>query len=101
MERFVIISKGLQPLTVITKHSILDAAAAQDLLLDTTSHDGSMTDDVMSNYGLHQLIQEPTRELTIFFYRPNFHLSIKFSHGIKSPFIFTYKLSSSDSLSKI
>ena len=30
MERFVIIVNGCQPLTVITKHSILDVAAALD-----------------------------------------------------------------------
>ena len=28
MERFVIIGKGWKPLTIITKHSILDVAAA-------------------------------------------------------------------------
>ena len=30
MERFVIIVNGFQPLTIITKRSILDAAAALD-----------------------------------------------------------------------
>ena len=30
MERFVIIVNGFQPLTIITKHSILDGAAALD-----------------------------------------------------------------------
>ena len=30
MERFVIIVNGFQPLTIITKHSILDVAAALD-----------------------------------------------------------------------
>ena len=30
MERFVIIANGFQPLTIITKHSILDLAAALD-----------------------------------------------------------------------
>ena len=30
MERFVIIINGLQPLTIITKHSILNVAAALD-----------------------------------------------------------------------
>ena len=33
MECFVIIVNGFQPLTIITKHSILDVAAALDLLL--------------------------------------------------------------------
>ena len=33
MECFVIIVKGLQPLTIITKRSILDVAAALDLPL--------------------------------------------------------------------
>ena len=32
MERFVIIVNGFQPLTIITKHSILDVAAALDCL---------------------------------------------------------------------
>ena len=30
MERFVIIANGFQPLTIITKHSILDVATALD-----------------------------------------------------------------------
>ena len=30
MERFVIIGNSFQPLTIITKHSILDVAAALD-----------------------------------------------------------------------
>ena len=30
MERFVIIVNGFQPLTIITKHSIMDVAAALD-----------------------------------------------------------------------
>ena len=30
---------------------------------DITSHEGSMIDAVTSNYGLHQLIQEPTHIL--------------------------------------
>ena len=30
MERFVMIVNGFQPLTIITKHSILDAAAILD-----------------------------------------------------------------------
>ena len=51
---------------------------------DTTSHEGSMIDAVTSNYGLRQLIQES--ELVLFLYRPNFHHSTKFSHGIGSPF---------------
>ena len=33
MEHFVIIVNGPQPLTIITKHSILDVAAAPDLPL--------------------------------------------------------------------
>ena len=33
MERFVIIVNGWKPLTIITKHSILDVAAALDLPL--------------------------------------------------------------------
>ena len=33
MERFVIIVNGCKPLTIITKHSILDVAAALDALL--------------------------------------------------------------------
>ena len=35
MERFVIIVNGFQPLTIITKHSILDVAAALDPPLST------------------------------------------------------------------
>ena len=35
MERFVIIANGFQPLTIITKHSILDFATPLDLLLVT------------------------------------------------------------------
>ena len=46
---------------------------------DITSHEGSMTDAVTSNYGLNQLIQEPTHILKsssscihlIFTYQPN------------------------------
>ena len=37
MERFVIIVNGLQPLTIITKLSILDVAAALDPPLETTT----------------------------------------------------------------
>ena len=37
MERFVIIANGFQPLTIITKHSILDVAAALDPPLHTSS----------------------------------------------------------------
>ena len=36
MERFVIIVNGFQPLTIITKRSILDVAAALDLPLIIT-----------------------------------------------------------------
>ena len=35
MERFMIIVNGFQPLTIITKHSILDVAAALDPPLST------------------------------------------------------------------
>ena len=40
MERFVIIVNGFQPLTIITKHSILDVAAALDppLALQTITY---------------------------------------------------------------
>ena len=49
---------------------------------DITSHEGSMIDAVTSNYGLHQLIQEPTHILNfssswidlIFTSQPNFVL---------------------------
>ena len=37
MERFVIIANGFQPLTIITKHSILDVATALDPPLETFS----------------------------------------------------------------
>ena len=37
MERFVIIANGFQPLTIITKRSILDVAAALDPSLDSVS----------------------------------------------------------------
>ena len=38
---------------------------------DVTSHEGSMTDAVTSNYGLDQLIQEPTHTyLVIFLFSP-------------------------------
>ena len=37
MERFVIIVNGFQPLTIITKRSILDVAAALDPPLATVS----------------------------------------------------------------
>ena len=50
MERFVIIVNGFQPLTIITKCSILDAAAL-DLSLST--------DSVTSQFGLQQIIKEP------------------------------------------
>ena len=36
MEHFVIIVNGFQPLTITTKRSILDVAAALDLSLDIT-----------------------------------------------------------------
>ena len=36
MERFMIIVNGWKPLTIITKHSILDVAAALDLPLIIT-----------------------------------------------------------------
>ena len=37
MKRFVIIVNGFQPLTIITKHSTLDVAAALDPLLSFNS----------------------------------------------------------------
>ena len=37
MKRFVIIVNGWKPLTIITKHSIVDAAAALDPSLDFAS----------------------------------------------------------------
>ena len=68
---------------------------------DTTSHGGSMIDTAMSNYGLCQRIQQPTHILNsssscidlIFTSQPNL--------GIRSPFIFKFKLPSSGSLCKI
>ena len=39
MERFVGIVNGVQPLTIITKRSILDVAAALDPPLNTSSGD--------------------------------------------------------------
>ena len=38
MERFVIIVNGWKPLTIITKHSILDVAAALDPPLETVNY---------------------------------------------------------------
>ena len=38
MECFVIIVNGLKPLTTITKHSILDVAAALDLPLSSQNY---------------------------------------------------------------
>ena len=70
---------------------------------DTTSHEGSIIDAVTSHYGLCQLIQEPTHVLnspsSCVDLKPNF--SPKFSHRIRSPFIFTAKLPSSGSLCRI
>ena len=44
MERFVMIVKGFQPLTIITKRSILDVAAALDPPLNMKfEHDGIET----------------------------------------------------------
>ena len=69
---------------------------------DTTSHKGSMIDAVKIYYGLRQLIQEPTHtSFVLFLNQPNFHLSTKFSHGIRNSFIFTSKLPSSGSFCKI
>ena len=65
MERFVIIVNGFQPLTIITKRSILDVAAVLDpplepyegikIVIDdyddstNTDHDGEITQDQNSN----------------------------------------------------
>ena len=38
MECFIIIVNGFQPLSIITKHSILDVAAALDPLLDISEN---------------------------------------------------------------
>ena len=38
MECFIIIVNGFQPLSIITKHSILDVAAALDPLLNLVYH---------------------------------------------------------------
>ena len=68
-----------------------------------TSHEGSRIEAVTSNYGLHQLIQEPTHILNSSSSCIDliFNLSTKFTHGIRRPFIFPSKLLSSSSLSKI
>ena len=58
MERFVIIVNGFQPLTIITKRSILDVAAALDppliykasleLVLETNTHtNATLTDNIL------------------------------------------------------
>ena len=46
MERFVIIVNGFKPLTIITKHPILDVAAVLDPPLCTVSE----TDDIAVQY---------------------------------------------------
>ena len=66
MERFVIIVNGFQPLTIITKRSILDVAAALDPPLPSSLvHSMSLSDDVLgseskSNYsfGVNQAAEE-------------------------------------------
>ena len=70
---------------------------------DTSSQEGSMLDAVTSNYGLHQLTQEPTHIRNssfsfidlIFTSQPN----LVMESGARV-FIFTWKLPSSGSLCK-
>ena len=68
MERFVIIVNGLQPLTIITKRSILDVAAALDPPLNTK---GDLYDTVSRPY-LKILFS------TIYYRSDNFYLTFLF-----------------------
>ena len=58
MERFVIIVNGVQPLTIITKRSILDVAAALDppLISEGTEKEkiiNSLAVDILRNPGIY------------------------------------------------
>ena len=71
---------------------------------DTTTHEGSMIDSVASNYGLRQLIQEATHIINSFSFCNDLIFTSQsdlVSRGIRSPLIFTSKMSSSGSLCKI
>ena len=59
MERFLIIVNGSKPLTIITKRSILDVAAALDPPLKTATEDTKI-ESLKTAHGFHQLISKPT-----------------------------------------
>ena len=54
MERFVILVNGFQPLTIITKRSILDVAAALDPPLPLVFYFDKMTTQTFHSYHLFQ-----------------------------------------------
>ena len=66
IERFVIIVDSFQPLTIITKRSLLDVAAALDPPLISFS-------DVVT-FGVSVSLKSGTFEVPVTHFRPMFHL---------------------------
>ena len=66
MERFVIIVNGFQPLTIITKRSILDVAAALDPPLDICRKTQALRTQLINHLKGHLKPQHITPQSVIF-----------------------------------
>ena len=69
---------------------------------DKTNFEGDAIENLASQFGLHQVIKEPTHILdTSSLYWPNLCVTAKLDNWVWSSFISTSKLSSSDNFCKI
>ena len=69
---------------------------------DKTNFEGDAIENLASQFGLHQIIKEPTHILdTSSLYWPNLCVTAKLDNWVWSSFISTSKLSSSDNFCKI
>ena len=70
---------------------------------DKSTYEGSKIDGLVSNYGLQQLINEPTHRTgnSFLLYRLIILFSTKSSNGVRGPSLIISKLSPSNNLRKI
>ena len=64
---------------------------------DKISFEGDVIENLSSQFGLHQVIKEPTHVLDTSSLSLNFYARAKFDNSVRSSFVSTFKLSSSDS----
>ena len=99
MERFVIAGNGFQPLTAITKRSILDVAAALDPPLKATE----CFDSVFSKVDIYlanelclgkvqDLVPIPARHIDLYMNREKLLENLNWKNELRSKFIEAYSL---------